>query len=395
MTMVESTAVNSLLQLILSDIEIPRSYYEKAVARHRSLGEWLCRPESTVAAFSPVVVPQGSFRYGTVVRPIVQTQKYDLDNVTTLQIAKTQMSQKDLKHLYGAEIRAYAIAHSMTDPIEERNRCWRVFYADAVSFHLDSLPCIAEDKHVVAAIIQAGVPLHLATLAVAITDKRHPHYERISSDLFSSNPRGFADWFEDCARSWALAQLNELVKGNVYAAAEDVPAYEFKTPLQQAIQILKRHRDVMFMTNPAVAPISMIITNLAANGYQGEPDVYAALNGIVDRMPQFVRSERPRVPNPANPAEDYADKWNLNPNLKRSFWRWHTQVRADLRKLATVVGGESLRDEMVRTFGVVLSEEQLSMFGVCRRDRAPAIVVTPVVTIPKSAPRPWGDRHRI
>ena len=395
MTMVESTAVNSLLQLILSDIEIPRSYYEKAVARHRSLGEWLCRPESTVAAFSPVVVSQGSFRYGTVVRPIVQTQKYDLDNVTTLQIAKTQMSQKDLKHLYGAEIRAYAIAHSMTDPIEERNRCWRVFYADAVSFHLDSLPCIPEDKHVVAAITQAGVPLHLATLAVAITDKRHPHYERISPDLLNSNPRGFADWFEDCARGWALGRLNELVKGNVYATVEDVPAYEFKTPLQQAIQILKRHRDVMFMTNPAVAPISMIITNLAAHGYQGEPDVYAALNGIVDRMPQFVRSERPRVPNPANPAEDYADKWNLNRNLECSFWRWHTQVRADLRKLASVVGGESLRDEMVRTFGVALSEEQLSGLGVCRRDRAPAIVVTPVVTIPKSSPRPWGDRHRI
>jgi hypothetical protein len=86
----------------------------KAVARHRSLNEWFCRPESSVAAFAPVVVPQGSFRYGTVVRPIVQTQKYDLDNVTTLQIAKTRMSQKELKNLYGTEVRAYAIAHNIT-----------------------------------------------------------------------------------------------------------------------------------------------------------------------------------------------------------------------------------------------------------------------------------------
>ena len=393
--MAGNSTVNSLLQLVLSEIEIPRSYYEKAVARHRSLGEWLCRPDSAVAVFSPVVVPQGSFRYGTVVRPVVQTQKYDLDNVTMLQIAKTQMSQKDLKHLYGSEIKAYAIAHNMTDPIEERNRCWRVFYADAVSFHLDSLPCMPEDKHLVAAIVEAGVPAHLAKLAVAITDKRHPHYERISSALFSSNPRGFADWFEECARSWALPRLNELVKGNLYAAVEDVPAYEFKTPLQQAIQILKRHRDVMFLPNPALAPISMIITNLAAHAYEGQPDVYAALNGIVDKIPQFVRSERPRVPNPANPAEDYADKWVLNPNLERSFWRWHTQIRADLKKLATFVSGESLRDDMVRTFGVVLSEEQLRPFGVSRPERAPAIVRTPVLTIPKSVPRPWGDRHRI
>ena len=112
-------------------------------------------------------------------------------------------------------------------------------------------------------------------------------------------------------------------------------------------------------------------------------------------MPQFVRSERPRLPNPANPAEDYADKWSLNPSLERSFWRWHTQVRADLKKLATFATGESLSDDLVRAFGVVLSEEQLRPFEVGRADRAPAIVHTPVVTIPKSVPRPWGDRHRI
>jgi hypothetical protein len=139
----------------------------------------------------------------------------------------------------------------------------------------------------------------------------------------------------------------------------------------------------------------MIITNLAARAYEGEPDVYAALTGIVDKMPQFVRSDRPRVPNPANPAEDYADKWALNPNLERPFWRWHTQVRADLKKLATFVSGESLHDDVVRTFGVILSEEQLRPFGARGPDHAPAIVRTPVVVIPKSVPRPWGDRHRI
>jgi hypothetical protein len=392
--MIATSTVNSILQLILTEIEIPRSYYEKAVARHRSLGEWLCRPESAVAAFAPLVVPQGSFRYGTVVRPVVPTQKYDLDNVTTLQIGKTQMSQKELKNLYGAEIRAYAIAHNMTDPIEERNRCWRLFYADAFSFHLDSLPCVPEDQRVVEAITAAGVPMHLAKLAVAITDKRHPHYERTSAALFSSNPRGFADWFEECARSWALPHLRDLVKGNLYAAVEDVPAYEFKTLLQQAIQILKRHRDVMFRSSPKLAPISMIITNLAALAYQGEPDLFAALSNIVEKMPKFVRTDRPRLPNPANPAEDYADKWSLDPSLERSFWRWHTQVRADLKKLADSVGGETLGDLIARTFGVVLSEEHLQPFGGGPDSRPPAIVRSPVLSIPTSTPRPWGDCHR-
>jgi hypothetical protein len=391
--MIGNSNVNALLRLVLGEIEIPRSYYEKAVARHRSLGEWLCRPESRVAVFGPVVVPQGSFRYGTVVRPVVADHRYDLDNVTTLQIEKTRLSQKALKELYGAELKEYTAAHNMTDPVEERNRCWRIFYADAFSFHLDSLPCIPEDVRVVEAIIAAGVPRHLAVLAVAITDKRHLHYAQISAELLSSNPRGFADWFEECARSWAQSRLQELVKGNFYAAVEDVPAYEFKTPLQQSIQILKRHRDMMFRANIKVAPISMIVTNLAATAYDGEQDLYAALRNIVGKMPQFVQPERPRVPNPANPAEDYADKWFLDRNLERSFWRWQTQVQADLRNLEKLVAGDRLGDDVERIFGVTLSEEQLESAGLRARHRAPAIVRAPVVSIPRSTPRPWGDRH--
>jgi hypothetical protein len=394
--MIENSAVSTLLQSLVKAIEIPRSYYEKAVARHRSLGEWLCRPESMVAAFAPAVVPQGSFQYGTVVRPLLATHRYDLDNVTTLQLSKTRMSQKELKNLYGAEVRDYAIAHKMTDPIEERNRCWRLFYADEFSFHLDALPCVPEDQRVIDAIVKIGVPESLATLAVAITDRRHPQYEQISAALFSSNPRGFASWFEQCARSWALPRLRDLVKSNLYASVEDVPAYEFKTPLQQAIQILKRHRDVMFKASPTVAPISMIITNLAAHAYAGESDLYTALASIVEKMPQFVRSERPRIPNPANPVEDYADKWSLDLKLERHFWQWHTQVRADLKRLPTFVTGETLAKDVERTFGVVLGEEELRPFVAERVQRAPAIVRAPAVVIPASTPRPWGhgDRER-
>ena len=42
--MIVNSTVNSVLQLVLIEIEIPRSYYEKAVARHRSLGEWFAGP---------------------------------------------------------------------------------------------------------------------------------------------------------------------------------------------------------------------------------------------------------------------------------------------------------------------------------------------------------------
>ena len=70
----------------------------------------------------------------------------------------------------------------------------------------------------------------------------------------------------------AEARRLDLVKRRSYATIEEVPTYELKTPLQRAIQLLKRHRDVMFADNPEVAPISMILTNLSGRAYNGEEE---------------------------------------------------------------------------------------------------------------------------
>ena len=76
--------VIKLLDGIVDSLDIPESYYQRAANRHRSLGEWLCRPESKVAIYNPHITPQGSFRYGTVTRPLNADGEYDLGNVVTL-----------------------------------------------------------------------------------------------------------------------------------------------------------------------------------------------------------------------------------------------------------------------------------------------------------------------
>ena len=269
MSVEKNVLVADLLDIIVDHLDIPKSYYEKAVARHKSLGEWLCRPESKVAAFHPHVSPQGSFRHGTVNRPLINTEEYDLDNVTTVAMAKTAITQEQLKALYGSEIKGYAKANGMLAPVEEKDRCWRLVYADEVAFHLDTLPCLPEEPAVILALTSRGVSPELAALAIAITDRQHPQYDQITAALLSSNPRGFAKWFEKRARPLAEMRLRQLVERRLYASVDDVPPYEWKTPLQRSIQILKRHRDVMFQKNPGVGPISMIITNLAAYAYAG------------------------------------------------------------------------------------------------------------------------------
>jgi hypothetical protein len=317
--------------------------------------------------------------------------EYDLDNVVTLTLPKTAMTQKQLKALFGEEVRAYADAHQMVSPIEEMNRCWRLHYSDEVAFHLDTLPCVAEEEDVIAAIMGFGVPRELAKRAVAITDKRHPYYTLVSSNWLSSNPRGFARWFEERTRSYALPRLRRLVESRLYSKVEDVPAFEWKTPLQRSIQLLKRHRDVMFQKNPELAPISMILTNLATHSYNGASDIFAAVTEIIDRMPSFIRAGRTRVPNPADPAEDYADKWTKEPQLEQNFWSWHMQVKADLAGLPDLLRGDRLTESVRRMFRLDLTQEQMQQFQPVRTSVRNVSYAAPPIAI-TSAPRPWGNQ---
>lgn len=385
---VEHGAFSRFLDIVIEHLDIPKSLYKKAADRHRSLGEWLLRPESVLAAFDPDVRPQGSFRFGTVNRPLRDGDEYDLDNVCVLKgLGKTTLTQRQLKELYGREIVAYAKAHDMLKPVTEHNRCWRLQYSDEVKFHLDTLPCVPEELSGQLRVRGLGVAPDLALRAVAITDKRDPNYERISPFWPSSNPRGFAAWFEGrAALGRAPAQFA------IRASVEDVPPYEWKTTLQRSIQLLKRHRDVMF-SDPEIAdlaPISMIITNLAARAYEGESDIALALRNIVEKMPTFINSQRPRVPNPADPAEDYADKWARDPRLEKSFWEWHVAVRADIARLPAAIGDGSLKTRAKSAFRVELTNGELRQLTPTGSGTVAAVARTaPVLHIP-SAPRPWG-----
>lgn len=377
-----------LLTTIVEHLDVPLSYYQKAADRHRSLGEWLHRPASLVRHFDPDIRPQGSFRYGTVNRPLNEEDDYDLDNVCLLKsLTKGDITQAELKRLYGEEIKAYAKANGMLAPAEEHNRCWRLRYADEVGFHLDTLPCVPEDAGTVRRLAAQGVPTDFSGRAIAITDRKHPEYRVLTRLWTSSNPRGFARWFESRA---ALGRSRGVAENRLTASIEDVPPYEWKTTLQRSVQLLKRHRDVMFDDERELAPISMIITNLAAHAYRGEADLGTALANIVARMSTFVRTDRPRVPNPAAPAEDYADKWSRDPRLEANFWSWHAAVAADVARLPALLRGNALDREVRGIFRVDLTQNELRRLERRPAAATPAMRAVPTLVIP-SAPKPWGD----
>jgi hypothetical protein len=226
-------------------------------------------------------------------------------------------------------------------------------------------------------------------MSVAITDKRHPWYEQISADWNRSNPRGLGGWFEAQARPAAAARIADLVRKMEYRSIDEVPSYRWKSPLQQAVKILKRHRDVMFRENPEWAPISMIITILAARAYRGELLLKDALEGIVARMPQFVSTSKPRIPNPVNPWEDFADRWASDRRYEENFWAWHSAVRADLANLPGALAKGKVATEVRTVFKVDLTEKQLQSLGTATAASIPAEPRTgPMIHIPEG-PRPW------
>ena len=382
---------NQVLEHIADLLDIPPSHYKLAIERYKSLGEWLHRPESCIAEYDPEVYAQGSFRYGTVIRPLLGGEEYDLDLVSQLAMSKERVSQARLKELVGVEIKGYASAHNMNAPAHEGNRCWRLDYADDVSFHMDILPAVPDDDAFKRNLITLGIPWDCAQHAIAITDRRHPGYEQVQPHWPRSNPRGYARWFEERMTHVARQRAERLVRAGIYASVDDVPVFAWKTPLQRSIQILKRHRDVMFRNATSLRPISMIITTLSAHAYQGEWDLFDAMQGILDRMPNFVRDQAPRVPNPVDPAEDFAEKWAGDQRLEDSFWQWHAQARVDLKRIVAAHTANQLEQAIQAAYSIKPDSEFLrGAFPADLLPTEPAIVSAPAVI--KAPPRPWGIR---
>ena len=320
-----------LLKKLIDNLDLPDSVYEKAVKRYEDIGKWFARKESICYEYDPHIFPQGSFRLGTVIRPLDENEVYDLDLACNLRtgIESLTHSQKDLKTLVGDELEAYRVARNIKSNLEEKHRCWRLEYADDVHFHMDIVPCIpaggSSQVLLSESIHQSGVEQGLAgdisEKAVCITDDRHLAYSEKGTDWQISNPEGYALWFSSRVKLGLETKLLSEA-----AQIDQVPLYKEKAPLQRAVQLLKRHRDKMFVDNPDSKPISVIISTIAAKSYSGVKTIEEALHEALSGLKQFAVSGSEVVPNPVNPTENFADRWNMpecaHLRLKNNFLIW-------------------------------------------------------------------------
>jgi len=355
-----SASAEQFLEDIAEAIQIPEGRYEEAANRYKSLKEWLTRDQSILKDYNPEVSLQGSFKLGTVVKPVCEEEEYDIDLVCTTALTKSRITQERLKMMLGAEITGYAQAHGMQRP-EPKRRCWRVQYAQEAQFHLDALPAIPEAELRRLLLEVQGVGKELTSTAIAITDEEHPQYRNISDDWLTSNPEGYSRWFY--GRMQAVFRARRMVLAEAIGKREeDIPEYKVKTPLQSAIQILKRHRDMTHDGEKEDKPISIIITTLAAKAYAQETTISGALYSILSDMENHIenRGGVDWVPNPTNPQENFADKWQELPIRREKFFEWLEQAKADFAELAGLTDKREIAEAMAPVLGHRLVEQAIN-----------------------------------
>lgn len=284
-----SRTAEEFIENLAQSLEIPDSRYEEAEKRYKSVGNWLKRPGSVFEHASPDVHTQGSFALGTVIKPVSEDEEYDIDMICCVEIDPSKISQEKLKTLLHYELAEYAKKYSMQEP-ESHRRCVRVRYADSAQFHLDATPARPDRNRQRFLFEQHRINNEWAALAIAITDEKHPAYKIASTDWPHSNPRGYLKWFRSRMQVAFDKRRQAIQLAEKRASVEEIPEYRVKTPLQSAIQILKRHRDMTYEGEPDNKPISIIITTLAALAYNQEVSIHQALFQILFTMDKHIQS---------------------------------------------------------------------------------------------------------
>jgi hypothetical protein len=358
--------INDVLRKSVEEISISESQHRTLVQSYGAVGDFLSENEA-LKPFHPEIHPQGSVRLGTAIKPIAEEDDLDIDLVCEFKNIPRTWTQKDLKEAVGNCLKGSKRYNDMIEKREGGKRCWTLLYREGTEsrYHMDILPAVVADDY--GELLKAFDYKDYGQLAIHITDKMLWSYAVSTNhdDWPRSNPFGYAKWFE--------SQCWQHIQKAMCESVEAAPKYDAShSILKDAIKILKRHRDLMFDGDDN-KPISIIITTLAAQAYQGETNLYDALQGIVSRMPDYITEDRrggkviKYVYNPVDGNENFADKWEHEPKKEEMFYRWLRSVREEVVRIGNgdmrglQVGLEALCGERAskRVFEAVGRETKL------------------------------------
>ena len=247
---------------------------------------------------------------------------------------------KAVKELIGTRLKEHATYRPM---LREKQRCWRIDYAN--EFHLDITPSIANPR------CHQGGEL--------VPDKSMAQWK-------PTNPHGYISKFEEYVATNPSFESTIAPLGGVRADVALLPEQTVSKPiLKRIVQLLKRHRDKMFINTDRsdLAPISVIITTLASRAYhrcatqQIHANLFDLIIAVIREMPKFIKTEERSgkqffiIENETTIGENFADKWNHDTRLATSFYTWHKDILTSFESLLFIEGTDQFAICLSHKFG--------------------------------------------
>lgn len=360
---------SDILEELGRTLDISETQYEAAVKSYEAVGTWLAKDDSTLAPYSPEILPQGSFMLGTMVKPINAKDDLDIDLVCQLKGKNPEFTQEDLKNKIGDRLKNHETYRQMLD--KEGRRCWTLVYSGAANYHMDILPSIVDKGYrmILEKAFSEKELKDIENLGIRITDNQTDNFEWETSHLewLKSNPFGYGRWF------FQQATLDFKKAFTLNESIAPVPKYKKeKLPLQRVVQILKRHRDMLFNGNEH-KPISIIITTLTSKAYNKETNIIEALVNVVNNMENYIEERWSDkhgkvvkwISNPVNDEENFADKWVDFPQREKNFYHWLSEVKEDLNNIFGQKGKglQFINESMVKPFGKEAVTKTFNNYG--------------------------------
>ncbi|GET26073.1 nucleotidyltransferase [Prolixibacter sp. NT017] len=302
----KTAQIDDLLARAAEKLQLDRTRREKIESSYKAIQEVLENDPDFFDTKTFEIYPQGSVRIGTTVKPLSRNE-FDLDIV--LHIQGRVYEQTDPMRIFNELKRVLQGNGTYKDKVESKTRCVRLNYAD--NYHMDILPGCqhsADDEN-----------------KIVIPDRE-------LKEWLISNPRGYAKWFLNKAETIKMTLLEKAYE------AEEIPSDDFaaKKPLQRAVQIIKRYRDLFFEETPDYATSSIVLTTLAGQLYQNQDSIFETIDGIVSQIYGQVnlsRLKRIKVLNPVDSDEDFTDKWGKEPKYYSEFIRFVESLYKNWQKL--------------------------------------------------------------
>lgn len=335
------TYIDNILLGVCKKLQLSPSLYEQATERYETIAKTLKNDE----AFNGIklnIYPQGSFRLKTTVKPL-SNEEYDLDFVAELPL-NSMMTPHEL---YNHIVRILRHDGTHNNMVELKSRCIRVNYAN--DFHLDIMP---------------GKLINGDTHEIIVPDKELKQW------YHHSNPIGFAEWFENQARTRLRSEILEYRRAQ--AKVESVTEQEIVEqlePLRRAVQLVKRYRDIYCSENDTEPVRSIVICTLMGqiNSFYG--DALHIIESFCNYVNNLITHSNGQPFDVKNPVVDeiLTEKWHENNNyndfvaMMRAMKKDVEELRylstnSDANKVVKKMFGEALTNAVIKDYAQTLNQ---------------------------------------